>query len=429
MCNSNKSGPKWKREFVQDHKFDYVDIDEFYDPSCTTRIGYLFVYLLILKAFSVYVADLWTGVSLLVVGQTISTAAIPPDVSKYIFLGAILISFLLLFWDIRKARNIIASRDISYAFTSVIGNRYYSVKDYKYYCLFCKINKSRKFTDDIAFFVFFTLKGWKRLLLAEAPRQVINVVTLQALVPEWIKKAQNGTPIYNALGKDVVQQIMMGTMAFSFVIFAMSFILVCVAAVMYIPLLCHIRGNLKEYCCHKVDKRISELLRKQARQRVERNQRAGSGGHKKKSKKELIEMETVPQPTLPKVDLETPNHPVSPSSHYAASRPYYYPNDNKLNNMMPSRLMRRNSGSSMSSDQMGLVSNAQAQPWSAQPNYNYQPGYYDTHSTRQHPPSASPQLSASNTYATLPSYHSQPQLPYSQPYQQYPQYPGYQNRY
>jgi hypothetical protein len=98
--------------------------------------------------------------------------------------------------------------------------------------------------------------GWKRLLLAEAPRQVINVVTLKALIPKWLQ-LRNGTLQVNntALGKTLIQQIMTGTMAFSVVMFAISFIMVCVATVMYIPLLCHMQGNLKEYCCHKVDKR------------------------------------------------------------------------------------------------------------------------------------------------------------------------------
>jgi hypothetical protein len=37
-------------------------------------------------------------------------------------------------------------------------------------------------------------------------------------------------------------------------IFAGSLILLIVAAVLYVPLLCYIQGNLKEYVCHKVDK-------------------------------------------------------------------------------------------------------------------------------------------------------------------------------
>ncbi|CAO3695103.1 unnamed protein product [Rhizopus stolonifer] len=256
-CCGNSNGPKWKREVVKDHKFDYVDINEFYDPSGWARVSYMTMFFVILKGFLVYVADLWTAVSLLVIGNSseIEGADIPPEVSKWIFLGAILVSFILLFWDIRKSRNIIDSGDISYAFTSVIANRWYSVNDFRYFCLFRKINNSRKRIDSVAFFVFFTLKGWKRLLLAEAPRQVINIVTLITIVPHWIQ-IKNGVRLQNEiLGKTIIQQIMTGTMAFSVLVFAISFISVCVATIIYIPLLCHIQGNLKEYCCHKVDKR------------------------------------------------------------------------------------------------------------------------------------------------------------------------------
>lgn len=165
-----------------------------------------------------------------------------------------------------KARRILKTHDISFAFTSVIANRYLSMKDYRYYCLFQSINSNSKGIDNYAFFIFFQLKGWKRLLLAEAPRQVINVVTLEALAPEWLK-IHNGSVSFDneVLGESLLQQILTGTMAFSVLVFAISFILVCAAAVLYIPLFCHIRGNLKEYCCHKVDKRISEILRKQGR--------------------------------------------------------------------------------------------------------------------------------------------------------------------
>jgi hypothetical protein len=100
-------------------------------------------------------------VSLLVIGNSSinADASIPPDVAKWIFLGAIMISFIILVWEIRKARITIATRDISLSFFNVTASRWYSVKDYKYFCLFRKINSSRKHADSIAFFVFFTLKG------------------------------------------------------------------------------------------------------------------------------------------------------------------------------------------------------------------------------------------------------------------------------
>lgn len=41
---------------------------------------------------------------------------------------------------------------------------------------------------------------------------------------------------------------------FTVLIFAISLAMLIVAGICYIPLLAHIQGNLKEYCCHKVDK-------------------------------------------------------------------------------------------------------------------------------------------------------------------------------
>ena len=53
----------------------------------------------------------------------------------------------------------------------------------------------------------------------------------------------------------VLKVTALSTMLFTVVIFAISAVCLLVAAVIYVPLLCTIQGNLKEYCCHKVDKR------------------------------------------------------------------------------------------------------------------------------------------------------------------------------
>lgn len=54
---------------------------------------------------------------------------------------------------------IIKSRDISYAFTNIMANNYYSLKSYDHFCFFSQINNSKKKKDEFAFFVFFTFKG------------------------------------------------------------------------------------------------------------------------------------------------------------------------------------------------------------------------------------------------------------------------------
>ena len=101
--------------------------------------------------------------------------------------------------------------------------------------------------------------GWKRLLLADGPRQSINALTLYGF---YLSKQDKGE--WYDLGKyfdrnDLVTSALTASTAFIVLIFAGSLLLLITAGVCYIPLLCHIRGNLKEYCCHKVDK-VSYIL-------------------------------------------------------------------------------------------------------------------------------------------------------------------------
>jgi hypothetical protein len=62
---------------------------------------------------------------------------IPVDfkIGKWIFFGCIIFGFLLLAYEARKAKKIIKSRDISYAFTNVMANHYYSLRKIIALCL------------------------------------------------------------------------------------------------------------------------------------------------------------------------------------------------------------------------------------------------------------------------------------------------------
>ena len=61
MEKAAERGPKWKSENVRGHSFDYLDMDDFYDPSCMTRVSYLFIYVIVIKSFLVYVADAYSA--------------------------------------------------------------------------------------------------------------------------------------------------------------------------------------------------------------------------------------------------------------------------------------------------------------------------------------------------------------------------------
>lgn len=114
--------------------------------------------------------------------------------------------------------------------------------------------------------------GWKRVFFADGPRQAINALTLYAF---YLSKSDKG-PWWDISkyfsGNDLVTTGLTISTAFTVVVFAGSLFLLIIAGFCYIPLLCHIQGNLKvcavtvsppyphpnidlqEYCCHKVDK-------------------------------------------------------------------------------------------------------------------------------------------------------------------------------
>lgn len=152
---------RWKRESVVNHKFDFVDVYQFEKRDCLHKIEYSWVFFVVLKSVLVYIADLWTACALLLTdkwGNAIDPP-IPFQYSKWIFVGSIVASYILLFWEIRKARRIVISGDISFAFTNMIAYRYYTLTSYAHWCFFSAIRDRRKGIDRIAFFVYFAFKG------------------------------------------------------------------------------------------------------------------------------------------------------------------------------------------------------------------------------------------------------------------------------
>ncbi len=107
-----------------------------------------------LISFLVYVSDIFTAVTMLTTdswsnsifnscphddkqpvdpnvaqAETSSKCVyIPFSIGRWLFFGCVIFSFLLLAYEAYKAKKIIQSRDISYAFTNVMANKYYSLR-------------------------------------------------------------------------------------------------------------------------------------------------------------------------------------------------------------------------------------------------------------------------------------------------------------
>ena len=81
------------------------------------------------------------------------------DILRWMYVFCTAMSILLLLLDMRKARKIVRSRDISLAFTHSIAYRYFSIQWFPYYAFFDELSNMTKLKDKIALFVFFRLRG------------------------------------------------------------------------------------------------------------------------------------------------------------------------------------------------------------------------------------------------------------------------------
>lgn len=105
-----------------------ADADCMRCPTLDRTHSYCLLYVLVVKSIAVYVADIYTAVTLLAlnhfagsiyksVENSTSSVRVPLVYGKWVFCGCIIFGFLLLAYEAHKARAIIRSRDISYAYT------------------------------------------------------------------------------------------------------------------------------------------------------------------------------------------------------------------------------------------------------------------------------------------------------------------------
>lgn len=57
LCPNQKDD--WKRQKVQDHKFDFIDVEDYVDNSPWRKFKYSLVFAIVIKGILIYCADLW----------------------------------------------------------------------------------------------------------------------------------------------------------------------------------------------------------------------------------------------------------------------------------------------------------------------------------------------------------------------------------
>lgn len=276
---------------------------------------------MLIVSISVYCVDTFTAINLLAfdkwAGQIKPT--IPFEVSRWIFAGCIILSFLLLFYRWVRAIRVIKRGGVAKSYLDPLAVRLQSIRPgkngrgWKRFLVFAELTKSKKGADYVALFAHYSFEAWLRILLAEGPRQAVNALTLYSvmqlnLIPVGEHAPDDGhSPIAQFFinvgelaNSNKLQAVVLFGMLWTLFIWVISMISLIVSVILYLVFLWHHipseDGGLGGYCRNKIDRRMGRIvrakvdkaLRKENQRRAKEEAKAAreGGGIKK-------------QPTLP----------------------------------------------------------------------------------------------------------------------------------
>lgn len=287
---------------------------------------------------AVYAADTFTAVNLLAFNKWSSQVnpTIKLSISKWIFAGCIIFSWVLCGFEWIRALRVIRGGGVADSYLDPLAARLQSSRVYKggrgwrRFLVFADLTKSKKGVDYVALFVYFQFKGAIRILLAEGPRQVVNALTLWAamkadLLPVGDHAAKGDTSgvdqfftnLETLADQNKEQAVILSTMLFTLVIWVFSALALILAAVMYLLFLWHYipsaDGSLSNYCRRKVDKRLDRVVSNTTRAALEKAEKEIRLEEDKAARKAAASASADGRPGIPR-NPTLPNLNGSPDS-------------------------------------------------------------------------------------------------------------------
>lgn len=322
------SGDREKGPTNQTQRWDFITLSDFKATSAWTSVAYIWLWFMAIVAVAVYALDTFTAVNLLAFNKW--SSSVQPKLSfqysKWIFAACILLSWVLAIYEWTRAIRTIRRGGVAQSFLDPLAVNLQSMRSqgWRRFLVFTELTKSKKGADYVALFVYFSFKGAVRVVLAEGPRQVVNGLTLYAvmdadLIVHGTQSADNSSFVQffvniGALANENLQQTLVYfSMLFTLVIWVFSALSLLVAAILYITFLWHYipqsDGRLRTYCKRKVDRRLEKIVEHKIKAAVEEEERQRRKAEKKADAKRQKNGEVLPpqaklarQPTLPQFD-------------------------------------------------------------------------------------------------------------------------------
>ncbi|KAK5123514.1 hypothetical protein LTR85_002552 [Meristemomyces frigidus] len=311
-------------EYTQ--KWAFITLSDFKATSAWTSVAYIWLWFMALVAVAVYAVDTFTAVNLIVFDKWNSQIqpAIPFRYSRWIFAGCILLSWALCFYEWFRAVRVIKRGGVAQSYMDPLAVTLQSMRPqgWRRFLVFTELTKSKKGADYVAFFVYFGFNGAIRVILAEGPRQVVNALSLYAVMKADLlvtsatqhnSFVQFFVNIQTLANKDEEQAVILFSMLFTLVIWVFSALSLIAATILYLVFLWHYipqrDGRLSIYCRRKVDRRLEKIVEYKVKAAIEEDERQKQKAEMKAELKRQKTAELPPagkpamirQPTIPQL--------------------------------------------------------------------------------------------------------------------------------
>ena len=149
------------------------NLDDFKSNSCWVPFTYGFLWFNLFISVSVYAVDTFTAVNLLAFDRWSGQIepAIPLNISRWIFAGCIILSFVLLFYRWLRAIRVMKGSGVAQSYLDPLAVRIQSVRmgkegrGWKRFLVFAELTKSRKGADYVALFTFYSFEGRQSIIV------------------------------------------------------------------------------------------------------------------------------------------------------------------------------------------------------------------------------------------------------------------------
>ena len=249
-------GGREKVESVRtEHKWDYINLSDFKSSSCFTPLSYSILYISLVISVACYGVDLFTCAQLLLFDKWSGQIQpkVPLNISRWIFAGCIMLSWVLLIYRWIRAIRALRSGGVAQSYLDPLAVRVQSVRmgqrgrGWRRFLIFAELTKSKKGADYVALFTYFSFEAWLRIIFAEGPRQAINAMTLMSVmqsnvIPTGAHAASAGnSPVAQffinvkilAEGNQIRAVILFG-MLFTLIVWAISALGLAISCILYI---------------------------------------------------------------------------------------------------------------------------------------------------------------------------------------------------